>query len=207
MTDNKLFLFNRQIDIIIRHYKSDWWTERESPWINFEFTDSKPLKNELNAILTSYLNKSVNIINPFGSVITQNKFSLSFFYDYFNLFNPEFQRIITSFIPETRRMQDIDYKEINKDDWVLKSDYGCEGEEVLIGKNVTQDEWNEYLNEIVFEHWIAQKYFQIARYKDIYYPNYGIFLITGKACGIFTRLSETSTDYKSVAAPTFIKKF
>ncbi|MCX6156235.1 MAG: glutathionylspermidine synthase family protein [Candidatus Kapabacteria bacterium] len=202
---NHLTLFDNEIDILLRHYKTDWWTERESPWSDFEYTDSYPLDLEINAVLNAYANRTLNVINPFGSVLTQNKFSMSLFYDYFDLFSNKSQNIIRKYVPETRRLIDIDFRLINKDEWVLKSEYGCEGDSVLIGLNLSQQLWDESLEKLVPEHWIAQRFFNIKKYKKKYFPNYGVYLITGIASGIFTRLAEISTDFTSITAPTFIK--
>jgi hypothetical protein len=90
-------------------------------------------------------------------------------------------------------------------EWTLKSDYGCEGDEVILGPHVSDEIWTESLDKAIPERWIAQRYFDAAPIDGEAIPNYGVFLIGGQASGIFTRLSAHATDYRAVTAPTFIR--
>ena len=87
---------------------------------------------------------------------------------------------------------------------MLKSDYGCEGDEVIVGPMVSEEIWSASLAAAKPERWVAQEYFEIAPLEGHLLPNYGVYLIGGRAAGIFTRLSSQATDYSAVTAPTFI---
>jgi len=51
---------------------------------------------------------------------------------------------------------------------------------------------------------VAQRFFEVAPTEDGWLPNYGVYLIGGRAAGFYTRLSRTATDYTAVTAPTFV---
>lgn len=201
--ENKLYIFDKAVDIVIRHYKTDWWGERISPWLDSQFQDAEPLKKPLKNLISAQISGAASVFNPFGAVLSQNKLVLSFFYDYFHLFGKMFQNMISKYIPETRRLIDYESKITNKDEWVLKSNYGCEGDEVIIGKNSSEEIWQKSLEMARKEHWIVQRYFKSIRIDDNE-PNFGIYLIGGKASGIFTRFAKKSTDYYSLSVATFV---
>ena len=199
-----LYLMNSRIDLVLRHYKTDWWSERISVWRDSEFADSEPLHEKLFALFRAEDSHSADVFNPFGAVVSQNKLIMSFFYDYIDMFSGDSQQTIKSFVPVTRRLIDFMPTISEKHDWVLKSDYGCEGDEVVIGKYVSDDIWIKTLEQVKPEHWVVQKYFESIR-PEGYEPNFGIYLTGGVASGIFTRLAKVSTDYYSLCVPTYIK--
>jgi len=205
LKNHELALFDTKIDILFRHYKTDWWGERLNVWTDEEdLPDTDPLDHQLRMLLDAALTNNVTVINPFGSVLTQNKLSLSFFWENIDLFSDESKATIKEFIPETYRLINRLDKENKKDEWVMKSDYGCEGSEVIIGPLTKDEIWEESLEKAIPEHWVLQKYFDAKKYKENYIPNYGVYLMAGTASGIFTRLSPGGTDYHAVTAATFI---
>jgi glutathionylspermidine synthase len=205
LKNHELALFDTKVDILFRHYKTDWWGERLNIWIDEEeVPDPEPLDYQLRIILDASLTGNLVIINPFGSVLTQNKLSLSFFWENMELFSKESINTIKEYIPETYKLSNRINSENSKNDWVLKSDYGCEGDEVIIGPYVSDDIWKESLEKAIPEHWILQKFFNAKKNKDGLISNYGIYLIGGKPSGIFTRLSNGGTDYHAITAATFI---
>jgi hypothetical protein len=103
------------------------------------------------------------------------------------------------------------HEDLNRDEWVLKSDYGCEGDSVICGPFVKPSDWQLALATAIPEHWIAQRFFEVAPVEDgqggeAALPNYGVYLIGGRAAGFYTRLSQKATNYASVTAPTFISQ-
>ncbi len=44
-----LSLFDRRISLVLRHYKTDWWGERESAWLDEALPDPAPLDQPLEA--------------------------------------------------------------------------------------------------------------------------------------------------------------
>jgi hypothetical protein len=198
-------LFDTPIDILMRHYKTDWWGERIPTWIDEEeYDDPDPLAREIRLLLDADASGTITIVNPFGAVVTQNKLTMAYFWGNIEQFSEEGERTIRSYIPPTFPLRDIDPSSLPKDRWVLKSDYGCEGDEVIVGPMVSEEIWNASLAAAKPERWIAQEYFEIAPVDGHLLPNYGVYLIGGEAAGIFTRLSSRATDYSAATAPTFV---
>jgi uncharacterized circularly permuted ATP-grasp superfamily protein len=152
------------------------------------------------------MNAEVTVVNPFGSVVTQNKLSLAFFWEEQKLFSRRSRKWIRSYIPETYRLTTIGVERLmsEQDRWVLKSDYGCEGQETVCGPFVTEDIWRKSLEEARPQHFVAQRFFHAQRDAEGRLANYGVYLLGGSAGGYFTRLSKQSTEYRSVTAPTFV---
>ena len=202
--DGNLTVLGKKVDLVIRHYKTDWWGERELIWTNQqEFADAEPLHRELMQLLQSEFEGRVTVVNPFGSVLTQNKFSMALMWERQELFSAQAQEWIREYIPETRRFSSLDLKSLPREEWVLKSVYGCEGDSVLVGPFTKINDWELTLTTAIPKHWIAQKYFEIAPLNEMQ-PNYGVYLMAGRAAGFYTRLSAKSTDYTSTTIPTFI---
>ena len=207
--DGALTLFGEKIEIAIRHYKTDWWSEREPVSVKGDdFMDPDPLEGPLRAILGAELAGKVAVVNPFGGVIAQNKLSMAFFHERIDLFSDESREAIRAYIPPTFRLIHRDQDEVlrERERWVLKSDYGCEGDEVIIGRHVSDEQWASVIQELIPERWIIQEYFQAAVDTNGLIPNYGLFLIGGKSGGIFTRFSSATTDYRALTAPTFVEQ-
>lgn len=200
----QLTLMGMPVDAIIRHYKTDWWSERISVWEDCDFADSEPLTEYLLDTLTAIEDRTASVFNPFGAVITQNKLSLSFFFDHMDLFSEESKEIIHKYLPEAHSLSQFVPGAESRCDWVLKSDYGCEGDEVVIGRNTSEEIWQKTLELAKKDHWIAQRYFESVRI-DGYEPNFGIYVLGGIPNGVFTRLAKTSTDYHSICIPTYVK--
>lgn len=210
--DSSAAMFDEKIDILLRHYKTDWWAERESVWLDgADFPDPDPLHRELAIALEAASNGRLRIVNPFGAVLTQNKITMAFFYQFPELFSSFAQETIHRYIPPTQRLCDIDEETRQKNllgkqhNYVLKSDYGCEGDEVIVGQNVTADIWQRSVQQAIPTRWIVQEFFDAAPTQDGYIPNYGVYLLGGKARGIYTRLAPTQTDYRSLSVATFLQ--
>jgi hypothetical protein len=98
---------------------------------------------------------------------------------------------------------------------VLKSDYGCEGEEVVIGADTSPADWSRTLCDALPARWIAQRRFcprveRVGQGADLaggaqVTANYGVYLVGGRAAGLFTRLQSGCTDRGAVCAPTLVK--
>lgn len=204
--DRRVTVLGEPVDLIIRHYKTDWWGEREPVWANqAPFSDPDPLERELLIILEGENQSLVTVVNPFGSVVTQNKKSMALMCECGDLFSAEAQTWIAEYIPETRRLSSLDPDQLNQTEWVLKSDYGCEGDSVVCGPFVKTNDWRLALAAAIPERWVAQRFFDVRPLDDGLLPNYGVYLIGGCAAGFYTRLSNKATDYTAVTAPTFIK--
>lgn len=202
-------VLGRQVDLLIRHYKTDWWGERIPVWDDAPaYPDPEPLSHQLQALLSAEMNGEVSVVNPFGCVITQNKLSLAFFWEKQELFSRRAQKWIRKYIPETYRMTTIGLEQLKaeQEGWVLKSDYGCEGQETICGPFVSQEVWLKSLEHARPQHFVAQRFFQAQADRLGRLVNYGVYLLGGSANGYFTRLSKQSTGYSAVTAPTFIAR-
>jgi glutathionylspermidine synthase len=208
----RVTVLGEPVDLIVRHYKTDWWSERETIWTNqAPFADPDPLTREMALLLEAESEGRVAVVNPFGAVITQNKFAMALMWERQELFSDEARSWIAEYIPETRRLTAMKPEELKRDEWVLKSDYGCEGDSVLCGPFVKPQDWQLALATVIPEHWIAQRFFEVAPIADspngeVALPNYGVYLMGGRAAGFYTRLSQKATNYTSVTAPTFISR-
>ncbi|MCW5967198.1 MAG: glutathionylspermidine synthase family protein [Blastocatellales bacterium] len=203
--DGNLVVLGERIDIVIRHYKTDWWGERETIWVNQPpYPDPEPLERELLPLLEAERAGRVTVVNPFGAVITQNKFSLALLSEHPEFFSETARAWIGEYMPETRRLKDLDKKSLSRREWVLKSVYGCEGDSVVCGPLMKQRDWRTTIQMIDDRHWIAQRFFDIEPIEEGLLPNYGVYVIGGRAAGFYTRLSSTITDYTAVTAPTYI---
>lgn len=206
-TDGGVGLFDVPIDIIVRHYKTDWWGERLPVWSDQEdYPDPDPLDPPLGWLLAAEAEGAVTIVNPFGAVVTQNKRAMAICWEHKELFDAFDRETIETLLPETRRLETLNPSTLSRDEWVLKSDYGCEGDEVTIGPQVTDEVWQLALERALPGNWIAQRWFDAAPLDDGTVPNYGLYLIAGRAAGIFTRLSARSTDATAVVPPTFVSR-
>jgi glutathionylspermidine synthase len=203
---NRVMVLGKQVDIIVRHYKTDWWGEREPIWSGQpDFPDSDPLDEQLLPLLEAHARRRVTIINPFGAVVTQNKMSMAFMWEHRRLFSERSQAWIEELIPETRRFAIIDATQLKRQEWVLKSIYGCEGDSVICGPFVKLRDWRSALAAVIPRHWVLQRFFKVER-KEGMLPNYGVYVIGGRASGFYTRLSSAGTDYSAVTVPTFVAR-
>jgi glutathionylspermidine synthase len=200
-------LFDTPCDIFIRHYKTDWWTERAPVWSDeAEAPDAEPLCEQLAILLESVLEGTCAVVNPFGAVVPQNKRAMALLWERSDLLSPQARTAIRRYLPPTFRLESLDRDRLmaERDEWVLKSDYGCEGDEVVIGREAGAETWGEALEKAVPGRWIAQRYFTALPDSAGAVANHGVYLIGGEASGLYTRLSTGGTDRHAVSAPVFV---
>lgn len=197
------------VDLILRHYKTDWWGERAPVWADEpEYPDPLPLDGPLAAVLGAESAGEVTVVNPFGAVVTQNKLSLAFFWEEQQRFSKGARAWIRRYVPETRRLSTLSAERLRaeREQWVLKSDYGCEGIETVCGPFVSQEAWEKAIEQALPHRFVAQKFFRAAADAEGRLANFGVYVLGGTACGFFTRLSPQSTEYTALTVPTFIEK-
>jgi len=149
----------------------------------------------------------VAVVNPFGSVLTQNKRSLALLWEHRDALPGELRAAISRTLPETRRLECLPEAALldERESWVLKSDYGCEGEEVFIGPDCSQEEWVKVVHAAVPGRWIAQRYFGARRNTRGEAVNYGVYVVAGQACGVLARAQVGATDHGAVVLPTLVE--
>jgi len=206
--DGRIELLGEPVDMIIRHYKTDWWGEREPVFFDQQpYQDSDALHEPLRCLLRAAERKAVTVVNPFGAVIPQNKLSYALCHEKKAWFTPSAQATIERYLPETRRLSVMEREELltRREEWVLKSDYGCEGAETVVGAFVSEREWKDTLEMAVPSRWVAQRYFRARRDEERMFTNYGVFLLGGRGAGFFTRVSPEATSYGALTVPTFVQ--
>ena len=202
-------MFGEAIDLLIRHYKTDWWGERQVVWSDAEpYPDDEPLSGPLQLVLNAEYAGRVTVVNPFGTVVSQNKLSMAFMWEERRRFSAAARRWVARYIPETYRMTQVPTDELvtNQQDWVLKSAYGCESEETVCGPFVSVDLWREAVAKALPTHWVCQRFFHAEEESTGLMCNYGVYVIGGRSAGFYVRLSAAATDEKAVTAPAYVNR-
>src|SRR6185312_5608329 len=77
------------------------------------------------------------------AVLTQNKRMMALCWEELDRFSEASRRIIRRAVPFSARLETLSVRQLwnERARWVLKSDYGCEGEEVVIGAETTPAAW------------------------------------------------------------------
>jgi hypothetical protein len=201
--DGRVALFGSPCDLILRHYKTDWWAERLPIWADEEpYPDAEALLGPLRALLAACTARRCAVVNPFGSVLAQNKRMMAFLWEQIDRLSPDARRAVEELIPYTVRLEAIDRRQLETEqaDWVLKSDYGCEGEEVIVGRTAAVEQWRAILSQALPRRFVAQRYFEARRAPDDRVVNHGVYLVAGRRAGLYARLSPGATDVGAVSA-------
>lgn len=187
--DGTVRLFGEPMDVILRHYKTDWWGDRLP-----SRTDEPPLPDpvplpQLAPLLEADRAGRVLVVNPFGSMVAQDKRTMALLWARRDALSDEARATVETLIPETVRVSDIGAARLlaERADWVLKSDFGCEGEEVVIGARCTDAEWAAEVAACFAERWIAQRYFEVAERVPGCDVNLGLYLVGGSFGGLYVR--------------------
>jgi hypothetical protein len=199
----RVALFGSPCDLILRHYKTDWWGERLPIWADEDpYPDPEPLHGPLQALLAATAAGRCALVNPFGSVLAQNKRMMAFLWERRDALSPAARETVEAFVPFSVRLETADRRQLEAEraEWVLKSDYGCEGEEVIVGRAVDAAEWSACLAQALPRRFIAQRYFRARRGPDDRVVNFGIYLLAGRRAGLYARLSPGATDAGAVSA-------
>lgn len=204
--DQRTTLFDHPLGALVRHYKTDWWGERASAWDDDPIVDTLPLVDALRSALTGSVERKTAVINPFGSVVPQNKRTMALMWERIHRFSHASQRTIERHVPFTSRLETMHPAELisERERWVLKSDYGAEGEEVIVGRLVTPEVWEKSLEHASPGRWVAQRHFEPVLREGGVIPNYGVFLVGGEACGLYLRLEAGMTDDHALSVAVMI---
>jgi glutathionylspermidine synthase len=147
------------------------------------------------------------VVNPFGAVLTQNKRMMALLWEEMDRLPGWARAAVRRYLPRTVRMESIPAQRLRAEQalWVLKSDYGCEGEEVVMGAEVDRHGWAHAIDDALPGRWIAQRRFQPLAGRDGRFANYGVYVVAGRAAGLFTRLQPGCTDRAATCAPTLVR--
>lgn len=205
--EGRLSLFDTPIGVVLRHYKTDWWGERQGVWDDEAVPDTEPLAKPLGAIFAAMAVGRATTVNPFGAVLPQNKRAMAFFWEQIHRFSPRSQQIIERYIPLTQRLETMHEEQLaaQQRDWVLKSDYGAEGDEVVVGRHVTPESWRAALTHARPGRWIAQRFFEATPIDEQgSIVNHGVYVVAGEACGIYGRVQIGPTDERALSVAVSI---
>jgi hypothetical protein len=197
-------LFGARCDVIVRHYKTDWWGEREPPFRDEPpFADARPLDGPLDLLLSASTRGACVVVNPFGAVLAQNKRMMALLWEAIDRLSPVAQSAVRRFLPYTARLEALSAPPA-REEWVLKSDYGCEGAEVIVGAEVSDEVWQRALAQARPGRFIAQRRF-VPVADDGRAVNYGVYLVGGQAAGYLTRIDRGATSTHAVTVPTLVE--
>jgi glutathionylspermidine synthase len=201
-------LFGVSCSVIWRHYKTDWWGERRAIWRSESpYADAEPLSAALELLAGATARERCVVVNPFGAVLTQNKRMMALLWEEIDRLSEPARRIVRRYLPYTARLEALAAPRLRAEQalWVLKSDYGCEGEEVVIGAETTPGTWALALSDALPTRWIAQRRFHPLCDRTGRSINYGVYLVGGRGAGLFTRLQSGGTDRRATCAPTIVR--
>jgi glutathionylspermidine synthase len=151
-------------------------------------------------LLAAEQDGKIAVVNPFGAIVPQNKRSLALLWEERSRFSDQSRRAIERYLPPTFRLESQPCEGLRRDReaWVLKSDYGCEGEETIVGRATTQAIWEATLAEAAPGRWIAQRAFSPLRDGGLE-CNLGVYLVAGVASGLYARRSLGPTDASALS--------
>lgn len=204
--DGPATVFDTPVSLVVRHYKTDWWGEREGVFTDDDVLDAEPLIDPLRALLGAFVDRRTAVLNPFGAVVPQNKRAMAFMWEHLHRFTADAQATIRDLVPHTRRLESVHEAQLvaQRPLWVLKSDYGAEGDEVVLGRDVTDAEWQRCLAHARPGRWIAQRYFEAQRDARGEVINWGVFVVAGEGAGLYARRSAGATDDTARSVATLV---
>ena len=121
-------------------------------------------------------------------------------------FSKRSQGIIEKHVPYTSRLESIHKERLfaDREGWVLKSAWGAEGDEVIVGRATTDDAWRTAITSARPGRWIAQRFFRALGKGGAEPLNYGVFLVGGVASGLYVRRETSATDDGAISVPVLV---
>jgi hypothetical protein len=181
-------------------------------------------KDRVQPFLQAVREEAVCLLGDFRTQIVHNKILYQILYHDLTkkLLTEEEKAFVDAHIPKTfHREDDPDFMDKliqNKNGWILKPEdsYGSKG--VYAGVEYEQEEWEEIVKKLDYEHYIMQEFYMPYRQENIeivdgemkagtYFHLTGLFVYGGEMKGIYSRVSRTeiiSTQYSEMSLPTVI---
>ncbi len=66
--------------------------------------------------------------------------------------------------------------------------------------------WDASLEHARRGHWIAQRYFHARTTERGESTNYGVYLVAGRASGIYARIQAGPTDARALSVPVLVER-
>jgi hypothetical protein len=202
-------MFGVSCSVVWRHYKTDWWGERRTVWRSEDaYADAAPLAEPLEWLAAAAARGRCAVVNPFGAVLTQNKRMMALLWEELPALPAWARRLVRRYVPYTVRLETLAPGRLRAErlDWVLKSDYGCEGEEVVVGAETSAAAWARAIDDAIPRRFVAQRRFVPLRGARGEVANYGVYVVGGRAEGLYTRLQVGATDRRALSAPTIVQR-
>ncbi len=205
--DGRTTLFDVPLGAMLRHYKTDAWGEREGSFVDDDPPDRVPLFEPLAAAVRGSVERRTAVINPFASIVPQNKLSMAFMWERIHRFSRRSQSIIERHVPYTSRVETVHKERLfaDREGWVLKSAWGAEGSEVILGRATNDDEWRSLVAKARPRRFVAQRYFDAVGTNGGPPENYGVFLVGGAASGLYVRRQTGVTDELAISVPVLVR--
>lgn len=204
-------LFGHPLGVMLRHYKTDGWGERASAWDDETLPDALPLAGPLEIALRASAFQRTAVVNPFGAVVLQNKRAMAFMWEHVHRFSTRGRTLVERYVPWTSRLETLHPARLlaEREAWVLKSDYGAEGEEVIVGRETDAATWEASLAHARPGRWIAQRWFEALPDPRPaaagHALNYGVFVVAGEGAGLYLRREAGATDDRAVSVPVLVR--
>jgi glutathionylspermidine synthase len=186
--DHRAHLGQTALGAIVRFYQAEWLTHlpRRCGWQNLLAGGRTP------------------VTNPATSLLTESKrFPLTWDALPFDL--PTWRRLL----PETRDPRRAPWR--TDDAWLIKSAYSNTGDTVTVRALVDPRRWRHAARAARFfpGDWVAQKRFEtlpLDTPRGPLYPCVGVYVIDGRAAGVYARASATSVvDFTATDVPLLLR--
>lgn len=201
-------LMGQPCALFLRHYKTDWWSERLPVWLDGDpYEDARPFSAQLEVLLRAQHERRAVVVNPFGAVLAQNKRLFALLWERMDLLPDDIAALVRRYVPETVRLDALHPEQLMAEQagWVLKSDYGCEGQEVVLGRSCSPEQWAETLKLAIPERWVAQRYFEARLDDQGNSLNFGPYVIAGRSSGLYVRAQSGPTDFGARSVPVLVE--
>ena len=203
-------LFGHRLDVMLRHYKTDWWGDRRrSRYDAPQIPDALPL-DVLAPVLEAERTGRLCVLNPFGAMLAQSKKLFAFLWERLDVLSDEAQATVRAHVPRTYRLTSRSVQELGdaRARWVLKGEFGCEGDEVVVGALTEDESWRLALELAIPERWVVQEFFEVAPLGDGALPNLGVYLVGGECSGLYVRVNDPHeiTDERARVLPVVIER-
>lgn len=186
--EDKIYLYNEEIDAIYRYYPLDWFYYDR----NMRF-------------LIEPLSKGDYLINPGHTIITQSKVLFAFIYEILGkgIISYEDEQFVLKYIPYTTMEKD---KKLSYD-YLIKPYLGREGQNIQMNYDESNIEMDD---EVIFQDRInirpiKQKIYSTLKCDECFkFPIIGAYITGDKFSGIYTRMGDIITDKNAVYISTYI---
>lgn len=182
--DNHASIFGRRVKYFVRFYPAEWMIHTKNG--------------------KAWLSSSAVISNPLHSIFSQAK-RLPLIWEKTELELPTWRKLL----PRTRKLDPQDFV---KHSWVIKPNLGRIGEGIYLPGVTNKKEKRKILLAAARRPraWVAQEAFEIKSIGSENFPIYpclGVYVIDGKATGIYGRVSSSGlTDERAADCPVFIER-